>query len=200
MKVLEIIAGAALNSVGVIEAFLNAGYGASPRKMEYELYKIQNRSGSAMSKAALKKEEERMKRQKFHVLLVKLQKDGLVDRDEKKRNSVFRITLKGRSYLSILKNNHREKEKAALPPAVYKNISAGKLTIIAFDIPETEKRKRAWLREALKNMGFKFIQRSVWFGKVKIPMEFMEDLKKMDIVDFVEIFEITKAGSLEKID
>src|SRR3990167_838001 len=74
-----------------------------------------------------------------------------------------------------------------------------RLIIVIFDIPERERRKRAWLRLALKNIGLKLIQRSVWMGKVKIPKEFLDDIRELHLVNFVEIFEITKSGSLNQV-
>ena len=67
------------------------------------------------------------------------------------------------------------------------------------DIPESERKKRAWLRSALKNLNFKMIQQSVWIGKVRIPEEFLRDLRNMHLTEYVEIFEISKAGSLQQI-
>ena len=74
-----------------------------------------------------------------------------------------------------------------------------RLIIVIFDIPERERRKRAWLRLALKNIGLKLIQRSVWMGKVQIPKEFLDDIRELHLVNFVEIFEITKSGSLNQV-
>ena len=76
----------------------------------------------------------------------------------------------------------------------------GQFTIVVFDIPEKERSKRAWIREVLKNLDLKMIQKSVWVGKVKIPKQFIDDLDKFNMVDFVEIFEISKAGSLKQIN
>lgn len=73
-------------------------------------------------------------------------------------------------------------------------------TIVAFDVPERFKEKRHWLRSVLKNLGLRMVQKSVWLGKVKIPREFIDDLKKLKILDFVEIFGITKGGTLEEVD
>ena len=43
------------------------------------------------------------------------------------------------------------------------------------------------------------IQKSVWIGKVKIPKEFLDDLFKLRLIDYIEIFEISKAGSLKNL-
>ena len=71
--------------------------------------------------------------------------------------------------------------------------------IFAFDVPEKEKRKRGWLRTVLRRLDFTMIQKSVWVGKSKIPQEFLEDIYRFKMVDFVEIFEVSKTGSLRHI-
>lgn len=93
----------------------------------------------------------------------------------------------------------KEKSKKLLPAVAYQKEKSDKLIIIAFDVPETERKKREWLRAVIKNLGFKMVQRSVWIGKIKIPKEFMNDLLKLRLVEFVEIFEISKTGSLKQI-
>ena len=52
---------------------------------------------------------------------------------------------------------------------------------------------------ALKNIGLRLIQQSVWMGKVKIPKEFLDDIRELHLANFVEIFEITKSGSLNQV-
>jgi hypothetical protein len=44
------------------------------------------------------------------------------------------------------------------------------------------------------------VQKSLWLGKVKIPEEFLVDIRKLSLLDYVEIFEITKTGSLKNLD
>jgi hypothetical protein len=43
------------------------------------------------------------------------------------------------------------------------------------------------------------IHQSVWVGKGEIPEDFVKDLGNLNILEFVEIFEISKTGSLNKI-
>ena len=44
--------------------------------------------------------------------------------------------------------------------------------IVAFDIPECERRKRVWLRSALKNIGFNLIQKAYGPEKSKYRNNF----------------------------
>jgi len=93
----------------------------------------------------------------------------------------------------------RERQKSALREPSYSAAKNNNFVIIAFDVPEKEKRKRQWLRGVLKRLGFAMLQRSVWAGKVRIPKGFIDDLARLQMAEFVEIFEITKRGSLRHV-
>jgi len=43
------------------------------------------------------------------------------------------------------------------------------------------------------------IHQSVWVGKIKIPRQFILDLEEINILGYIEIFEISKMGSLKKV-
>jgi len=43
------------------------------------------------------------------------------------------------------------------------------------------------------------IQKSVWVGKIALPEEFLRDLHRLQLISYVEIFEVTRAGSLKHI-
>ncbi len=185
MKVLKCIKGAAEETVDCAAAFLAAGYGASSRKLDHEL--------SKQRKARRNREEW----QKFYKFIYKLKKDGLIEKAKRQKPVLLRITAKGEKILGLL----TKRKNATLPSFSYKNDlpKNDKLILVIFDIPESERRKRSWLRSALKNMKFNLIQKSVWIGKVNIPKDFLFDLKKLNLIDFVEIFEISKTGSLTKL-
>ena len=73
------------------------------------------------------------------------------------------------------------------------------LTIISYDIPETARKERMWLCEILKLLGFTAVHKSVWAGSVKIPKAFLRELDKRGILENVQIFEVTKKGTLLKV-
>ena len=89
--------------------------------------------------------------------------------------------------------------KNKLPTRHYGKTNQNKLVIISFDIPEKFRRKRDWLREVIRNLGYKMIHQSVWIGKTGIPKQFILDLEEMNILEYVEVFEINKRGSLKKL-
>lgn len=193
MRILECIGDVAINMMDLTAVFLAAGYGASAGKIEREFKKM---SGKRLRRQANRLEEQRQKR-RFDKMLYRLKSDGLIKEKVNDGKSCIELTSKGKESFEILKKRRAN----ALPSNVYNSLSqkSDKFVIVAFDIPERERRKRDWLRLALKNIGFQFIQKSVWMGKVKMPKEFLNDLRDLRLVEFVEIFEISKTGSLQQL-
>lgn len=133
---------------------------------------------------------------RFHALVRYLEQDGLIEREEADEGIIWvTITGRGREKLQILK----EVIADSLPPPRYE-VEGGipRTTIIAFSIPEKDRRKRDWLRTALRNLGLNLVQ-SVWMGEVIIPKRFLEDINQLHLKEFINIFQINSKGSLEKI-
>ena len=127
--------------------------------------------------------------QKF---LYKLKRDGFIKQTEGAEGGLT-ISTRGKAKLVELKkkfqNKHYEVKDKKVSPV-----------IISFDIPEKFRRKRAWLREVIQNLGFKMVHKSVWVGNIKLPEQLILDLDRMNILEFIEIFEVTKAGTLKKVE
>ena len=128
-------------------------------------------------------------RKDFSTFVSKLKKDGLI----KKEKGIISLTQKGKKKLISLKFFRRrmeivEKSKKELP--------MNKYILVIFDIPELYKNKRQWIRSVLTDLNYKMVQKSVWMGKNKIPEEFLVSLKELNIIDYVEIFEVSRLGSL----
>lgn len=162
-------------------------YGTSYSRMDYL---VAQRQG-VWAKKIIKKE----KKQNFYDLLYRLRKEGLISECKKNQGCFFKISSKGEKILEAL----RLKRANALPAASYKTESDNLLKIVIFDIPEKERRKRDWLRAALKNLEFNMLQKSVWAGKIKLPQEFLADLNKLNLLSYVEIFAISRTGSLKQL-
>jgi len=186
LKILEFLenSGQALEELFFI---FTVPYGTSFHGAEYRLRKFREARENLKT---LKKDKRR-----FDDLLYRLRKDELVDDIEKGEKSFLRLTQRGKEILSKL----RDKKDKALPDAKYQSQNDDNLKIIIFDIPEGERRKRVWLRSALKNLNFTMLQKSVWAGKSKLPHEFAIDLNKLKIISHVEIFAISKTGSLKQL-
>lgn len=140
-------------------------------------------------------EEKRRKYQNFANLLAYLQKQGLVEKYRNKgdKASYWTITGKGKKKLENLK----EKTKNDLPKEIYKIEKGNGFNIIIFDIPETERRGRNWLRFNLLALGFQKLQKSVWIGNNKLPIEFLDNLKDLGLFSYVEIFSVNKFGTVK---
>ncbi|HEY0089415.1 MAG TPA: CRISPR-associated endonuclease Cas2 [Candidatus Lokiarchaeia archaeon] len=191
LKILEVVEGAAVNAIDLFDAFLSAGYGASLGKINYEIGK---RTRDRAEKNIEDVYQKQIK-QRYYNFIYKLKQSDLIKEKQEGHKKIFILTKKGRDKLIFLKRQKQQK------PANYSYIKekGDRFIIVMFDIPEKERRKRAWLRSALANLDFKIIQKSVWMGKTKIPKIFLEDLFGLKLIDFVEIFEISKTGSLKQI-
>ncbi len=191
LKILEVVEGATINAIDLFDAFLSVGYGASLNKINYEIGK---RSRDRAEKNVEDTYQKQIK-QRYYNFIYKLQQSDLIKEKQEGRKKIFILTKKGKDKLTFLKRQKREK------PSNHSYIKekGDRFIIVMFDIPEKERRKRAWLRSALANLDFKIIQKSVWMGKTEIPKVFLEDLFKLKLIDCVEIFEISKTGSLKQI-
>ena len=193
LRALETIGDLTVTMVDLFDVFVSAGYGASYGKLQYELSKKQ----IERERKSFEKRIQRETKQKYYNLIYKLKTSGLIAEKKKDDKKFFILTKKGKKKLFSL----REKNQKRLPDISYlrPKEESNKLVIVIFDIPEQERRKRGWLRAALKNLGLKMVQKSVWIGKVKIPKEFLDDLFKLRLIDYIEIFEISKTGSLKNL-
>ncbi len=134
---------------------------------------------------------EKQKRN-LKVLLKGLKKDGLVVECVQNKRETLVLTKKGKRTLKDLEDN-------LLPVSTdYPRRTAGKQIIVAFDIPEKVRRKRDWLRLVLKNLGFTMIQKSLWSGENVIPEKLLRDCERLNLLDYIDIFEVVKLGTLKR--
>ena len=184
--ILEKLGGAALEVGVLFLAFLNAGHGASYSKLEYERRKIEKGIGDLL---------EEQTKARYSKLIYKFKKEGLIKEEYRNKRKFLIITVKGKKKLASL----LDKESKSLPQAVYPKEKINYSIIVIFDIPEQKRNKRNWLRQALREINFEMVQKSVWIGKTKIPKDFLVDLDELGISQYVEIFAVSKSGSLGKL-
>jgi hypothetical protein len=132
---------------------------------------------------------------RYRNLVAWLKRDGIVKEIIVKKQKWLCITSKGKKYRDMLLKRQRDE----LPKPHYIKRKQKRAIIVAFDIPEKEKRKRDWLRQALKNIGFCMAQKSVWIGYAEIPTKMLRDLHRLRLLKFVEIFSVTRQGSLRNL-
>jgi DNA-binding transcriptional regulator PaaX len=188
IKILEFIYDQAVDQVDFFSAVLSAGYGASSGKIDYEYRNIKR----ADEKSKIEYEEFKNKKIRLQKFISKLKHQGFIQEIKKEEGVKWKISKTGKEKLRKLKekfiNRSYDFDQTQNNPI-----------IISFDIPEKLRKKRAWLRGVVKNFGFNMVHKSVWVGHGKIPQEFIDDLVGMNLVQFVEIFQISKKGTLEKI-
>ena len=126
-------------------------------------------------------------RASFVNVLSNLKREGLVEQS-KKRTGVLTITEEGKAWL-------QERRGKRLPRFALAN-EKDYLKIIAFDIPESHKAKRQWLRNTIAGIGFSMLQKSVWIGEQKLPAGFVEDLNALGLARYVHIFAVAKQGTI----
>ena len=183
IKILEALESAASVTGELLGVFL-CDYQESYKRARGITY---GRMYDKKSPAQLKKERDK----KFYNLMHRLQKDGLIT----KKKSSWTITKKGKQKLDGLK----ERKEVFIPRKKYLIEEGKELNIIIFDIPEEQRRKRDWLRETLIQLGFSKLQQSVWISKNKLPEELLKDLQTFRMLEYVEIFSITKTGTIKHI-
>lgn len=182
-KLLEIIEGIGGTTDFIFETFFT-DYATSYRRLRG----IERRTRNRTSIGAADGEHER---ERFYKMLWHLKHQGLIE----KKKRAWRITFKGKRWRKRL----AARAENTLPSHAYTAKRSPALTLVIFDIPERERRKRLWLRVALMKLGFTRLQKSVWTGKVVLPETFLVDLRTLHLLSYVEIFSITKAGSLRPI-
>jgi len=134
---------------------------------------------------------------KYYQIIRRLVADGLVEKVKKGKNIKIAITTKGRKAV----NKWTREAHSSLIPELYSNdlSQSNVVVIVIFDIPERLKLRRYQIREVLRALEFKMIQKSVWMGRNKIPSNFIKDLKSLGLLIYVDIFSVDKSGSLKSI-
>ena len=187
LAALEILENVAYSTSDFVEALLNSSKG--------DYRNLRNYTPKYHEAIAEKIRQEFEDREKFHDLLHRLRRDGMIVSTQTDNIKKWRSTLKGVQKLDKLR-----KSRAALPEYhQYAKEKSANIIIVSFDVPERERHKREWLRSALYNLGFKMLQKSVLLGKVKIPQEFIQDIKQNKMIAYVEIFSVTKSGTIRHI-
>lgn len=137
---------------------------------------------------AERKRREREEKHRISCILSHLRKQGFVMRQGPKKKSIWWITPKGKQFL---KARLRDKsEISTLPPP------DGIVRLVAFDIPESFRKRRDWLRTKLVTQDFRMLQKSVWIGTRPLAEEFLEELKDQKLLPFIHIVSIDRKGTL----
>ena len=138
------------------------------------------RSIKAFYRILREREFQKYKKESVQVALSRLHKKGYLEN----LKSGWRLTKEG---------NKHEKEVRLLSyiPSPFKKDSPSAL-IVSFDIKETDRFIRRWLRAQLKIFGYKMLQQSLWIGPGPLPASFLKRLEDLDVRKDVKTFRIVK--------
>ena len=124
----------------------------------------------------------------FRTVLSRLKKQGLVENESR---GIWRITAAGKRHVGTVQEDKAKYEN------FLKNHAKRRDTIIIFDVPETRRKLRDYLRAELIALEYKQLQKSVWIGGGPLPEAFMRYLKTAGLMQTVHIFTIQERGTVE---
>jgi len=183
--ILKFIQGGVATGQEILDTISYYGYHESYRRARGLPSRIPALRRPILEKAIANLEE----RKRISKLIFKLKSEDLISKDKR---GILKITDKGEARLQKLKKKTQFLE-------IYQPKESREWTLIAFDIPEKLRGHRDWLRTILGVLGFKKLQKSLFMGKVSIPEELFKELNRRGIGNFVEIFAITRSGTLRQI-
>lgn len=119
--------------------------------------------------------------------LYRLRQNGLVEQED----GEWRITKMGRICIEHL----QQQRTITLPQHTKRPESthATKQMIISFDIPESKRNLRQWIRIELVYLGFELLQKSVWIGPAPLPASFVSALHEIDALQYMKFFHASEA-------
>lgn len=115
-----------------------------------------------------------------------LLKEGFI-----KEHGGFQLTQKGRLYIKR-KIDSLQHFNCQFPKDAPKNL------IVMFDVPETKKAEREWLRWHLKRFQYLMIQKSVWVGPSPLPKEFLDYVKSIGLKESLKIFRLARGYNFDR--
>ncbi|MFH0804264.1 MAG: hypothetical protein V1896_01530 [Candidatus Zambryskibacteria bacterium] len=77
-------------------------------------------------------------------------------------------------------------------------LNSPKNLLLMFDIPESKKAEREWLRWHLREFQYFMIQKSVWVGPSPLPKKFKDHAKNIGLNDFIKTFKLAKPYGIIK--
>lgn len=127
----------------------------------------------------------------FSSILNRLKREQLVVCAGPKKKSTWRITKKGLRRLKEIKSEC-SRVTHVLPPI------DGVTRLVTFDVPETEKEKRLWLRRELLACGFEPLQKSVYIGNRPLPESFIRLVDAHRMSEYIHIVSLTTMGTIPR--
>lgn len=118
----------------------------------------------------------------FNGTMYRLKKKGLVE----KKNGEWFLTKSGKEYFE------NKKKLLTKFPSPFP-LNSPKNLLLMFDIPESKKSERNWLRWHLIEFQYSMIQKSVWVGPSPLPNKFKEHVKNIGMDKFIKTFKLARS-------
>lgn len=129
---------------------------------------------------------QKIKPRSISAALQRLQKQGLVIHEHKQ----WTLTKTGKDFAESSFQYKKFRNKGRLPR------KDNTTRIVIFDVPETEKRKREWLRGELIYHEYKPLQKSVWIGNRSLLPELIKTIDFLNMSSYVHIFSVKNKGTI----
>lgn len=129
---------------------------------------------------------KQLKPRSISAALQRLQKQGLVNCE----NRQWTLTKEGKNFMESAFQYKKFRNKKLIPP------KDGVKRIVIFDIPETEKNKRDWIRGELAYHGYEALQKSVWIGTCPLLPELIKTIDFLGMSSYLHIFSIKDEGTI----
>ena len=134
-----------------------------------------------------KPKEEYRNKDYFHNTMYRLRKNGFVE----KISGKWILTKEGKEYFE----NKRKLSQKFTSPFM---LNAPKNLLLMFDIPESRKAERNWLRWHLREFQYFMIQKSVWVGPSPLPKKFKDYAKNIGLNNYVKTFKLARPYQISK--
>jgi len=131
--------------------------------------------------------ENKHKNNSLRNTIYRLRKNGFVEI----KSGKWMLTKAGKEYFE-------NKRKLSLKFVSSFALNAPKNLLLMFDIPESRKAERNWLRMHLKIFQYSMIQKSVWVGPSPLPKKFVVHTKEMGLDAYIKTFKLAKPYQIEK--
>lgn len=114
----------------------------------------------------------------------------IVKTDHRNRMGYYRLTEEGEEFLK--KNLFTEKDPV-------RTTWDRDFCVVIFDIPEEKRQRRYLLRKKLRELGFKFLQKSVWYHTHDVFEEIDSYLKEKELLDYARAMKVSNITELGKL-
>lgn len=145
-----------------------------------EIFKLKSfsRIGPCLGKEYWRALEKKRQKRQFSQFINYLKRKKYIKIENLKGKSGILLTSQGREKALIAKRELLQKRKR----------KDGKWVMIMYDVPESKKKARHFLRQTLLSLGYQCLQKSIWVSPYDVFKETEEAIRVSLLDEFVRIF------------